>query len=309
MNFGKNFKQYLKFFLPWIIVFVVLLVPFVLNKLGIIGRHEEKYVSTNTERVYGEQRIFDNADMLTDDEEEKLAEIIAQAEYDTGLDIVIVTLNESLKPYGDMYLEKYGIYVPTEKYVMVYADEFWENNGFGYNCAQVLDGKTTTGDGVILVDNVYREEETGRIYTWMGTTGKGEELYSSSMIDRALDKFYDYVDYDYYMACKAYVAQVVSDVTPLELNGAAPATVIVIIVMLIFFFTNLRSKAGKVTTRNETYLIGRKPSFPVMVNTFKNKTVTKRYNPPTSSSSGGSGGGGHHISGGGGSHGGGGHSR
>jgi len=308
-NFSKNLKQYLKFFLPMGIIFLVLLAITIFRRLDLFNTEGKPYVSTNNSRVYGDQRVFDYADMLTDEEEQRIAERIAEAEYNTGLDIVIVTLNETLKPYGDMYKEKYNIDVSVDKYVMVYADEFWETNRFGYNCPQKLDGLTETGDGVILVDNTYREEETGRIYTWFGTTGKGEEEFSNSMIEGVLDSFYDYVDYDYYEACMSYVDRVERYCAPAGHMSWGFPVLVAIIAMIIFFCVSMRNKGAKVTTNSNTYVVGKKPSFPVMTNTFLRKTVSKVYNPPTSSSSGSGGGGGHHLSGGGGSHGGGGRSR
>ena len=32
----------------------------------------------------------------------------------------------------------------------------------------------------------------GKIYTWLSTCGKVEDAYSTSMIDRILDDFYEY---------------------------------------------------------------------------------------------------------------------
>ena len=53
------------------------------------------YQRTNTECVTDE-RVFDNAGVLSDREEEKLRRLIAKREKQTGCDIVLVTLNEPL---------------------------------------------------------------------------------------------------------------------------------------------------------------------------------------------------------------------
>ena len=267
--------------------------------------------SGNTERVYGDKRVFDYGDQLTDLEERNLEEYIHAAEKRTLCDIVIVTLNQSLADYEPEYTSRYDIRITPDKYVMVYADKFWEDNKFGYDCPQVLDGTTDTGDGVILVDNVFREPETGKIYTWMGTTGKAEVKYSSEDIDYALDRFYDYVDEDYYKACTRFVDQVVSDmdIEPVKLTGSKITPFVALIYGLVYMLAHLGSKEGKVTTTESTYLVGGSLSFPINRDTFIRKSVTKRYNPPSETRSGGGGGGGHHSSGGGGSHGGGGHSR
>lgn len=304
-EFRDELKQFLKYYR---VLFIITVVIFAVFAIVMMGKGPRAYYdSPNTERVYGDRRVFDFGDQLTDEEETSLEAYIHEAEKKALCDIVIVTLNESLKDYAPEYKAKYSMTITPDKYVMVYADKFWEDNKFGYDCPQVLDGTQNTGDGVLLVDNVYREEETGKIYTWMCTTGICETTYSSSMVDYALDRFYDYVEYDYYKACIKFVDCVVSDMAPNSYSGAVWPFIAAGIVVLICYKVNATPKAGKKTVTAKTYLVA-EPEFSVIHDVFVNKTVTKHYNPPQSSSSGG-GGGGHHSSGGGGSHGGGGHSR
>lgn len=302
--FNIDFKQYLKRFWWRYAIVLVLVIVFVASM--ITGNKLSYYDSPNKDRVYGSKRVFDYGNQLSTKEEEKLENYIYEAEKKTCLDIVIVTLNQSLKDYEPEYRAKYSIPVTPDKYVMVYADKFWEDNGFGYNCAQKLDGKTTTGDGVILVDNVYRED-TGKIYTWMGTTGKAEEMYSSSMIDNALDRFYDYVESEYYAACIRFVDQIVKDCGPKEFKFSFFPLIVALIFMAVYASFALHQKQGVNTVSSRTYMKEGSQHFAVKEDRFVRSSVKKVYNPP--SSSGGSGGGGHHSSGGGGSHGGGGHSR
>lgn len=313
--FKKNLKKYIK---HWIVLFIFTIV-FVGVFLGVflVKKHAKKaaennfYESTNTERVYGDKRVFDYANQLTDSEEAQLEEYIHEKEKVTMTDIVIVTLNESLADYEPEYRANYSMTITPDKYVMVYADKFWEDNRFGYDSAQVLDGTTETGDGVILVDNIFREPETSKIYTWMGTTGIVEEKFSSSMIDSTLDSFYTDVNDDYYEACidfiDTYVSYMGTDVHVPRL-GHIFAYVIALIIFLSYFFANRKERLGEDTTKYDTYIVGNTLEFVENRDVFLKKNVSRRYNPPASSSS-GSGGGGHHTSGGGGSHGGGGHSR
>lgn len=301
-------KRFFKYFRVPLIMVCVIAVCF-----GVVryykGTYEDKFKeSTNFERVYGDKRVFDYGDQLSNDEEQKLEAYIHEAEIKAQTDIVIVTLNESLKDFAPEYRANYDMEITPNRYVMVYADKFWEDNKFGYNCPQVLDGKTTTGDGVLLVDNVFREPETGRIYTWMCTTGNAEEHYSDSEIDYALDVFYDYVDLDYYRACIEFVDTIVSDMQKKELSRAAWPYVVTGVFLFFFIIAKLDSPDGETTVKEDSYLIEGSLSFPVCEDQFMHKNLTKTYNPPSSSSSSG-GGGGHHSSGGGGSHGGGGHSR
>lgn len=303
--FGAEVKQFLKYFkIPLAICGVVAVIFMIISATH--PYTDGMHVSHNNERVYGDQRVFDYGDQLSSAEEEKLEAYIHDAEKETGLDIVIVTLNQSLSDYAPEYAAKYTQRITPDKYVMVYADKFWEDNKFGFNCPQRLDGRTDSGDGILLVDNVFREPETGKIYTWMCTTGLAEEKYSSSAIDSALDTFYEYVEDDYYRACIAFVNSIKRKMGPSHLSKAKWPFVVAVIFFLIYYSGNSQETPGNKSTSATSYLLSNRSSFSVCEDIFVDKTVTRHYNPPSSSSSGG---GGHHSSGGGGSHGGGGHSR
>lgn len=314
--FGIEVKRFFKHFRVMFIITAILAAWFIFAAISSNRKYEEAVAnrkpSGNTERVYGDKRVFDFANMLSDSEEKELEAYIHEAETKIESDIVIVVLNQSLADYEPEYKANYTIPITPDKYVMVYADKFWEDNKFGYDRPQILDGTTNTGDGVILVDNLCREPETNKIYTWMGTTGKCEEEYSSSMIDYALDVFYEYVESDYYRACIDFVDCVVDDLEiyrePTRLIFPLFAVIVALISLLIYTLTNRKSQAGRVTVTNTTYVVPGTNELYVHSDEFLRKHTTKVYNPP-SSSSGSSGGGGHHSSGGGGSHGGGGHSR
>lgn len=306
--------QYLKFFAIWFAVVAVLVVIAIITAKNNKERSMDFfYDSPNTERVYGDRRVFDFGEQLTDEEEASLESYIRAAEKQICNDIVIVTLNQTLADYEPEYMSRYSMRITPDKYVMVFADKFWEDNKFGYDMPQILDGTASSGDGVILVDNVFREPETGKIYTWMGTTGAAEIMYSSENIDYALDAFYETIDYDYYRACVKWVDHVVSDLTPYGVNEIKydPTRlfpwIVAIISAAIFIAVSGKSKAGENTVTPTQYVIANTINFSVVKDQYIRKTVSKTYVGSSSSSSGG--GGGHHTSGGGGSHGGGGHSR
>lgn len=313
-NFKKDLKAYFK---HWRILFIVTAVFLILFLIvyGVKKQAREKevnsyHISTNTERVHGDRRVFDFADQLTDEEETKLEAYIHEKEAYTMTDIVIVTLNKSLADYAPEYRDNYTMEITPDKYVMVYADKFWEDNRFGYDAPQVLDGTTGTGDGVLLVDNLCREPETNKIYTWMCTTGIVEEKFSSSMIDSVLDSFYNEVDSNYYEACIDFVDTYVFFLDPetkVPRLGHILPYIIAVAILVIYVLANRKERLGYDTTDYDTYVVSNSIEFTENKDVFLRKSVSKRYNPPTSSSS--SGGGGHHSSGGGGSHGGGGHSR
>ena len=289
-------REYFRYFKWLYIVLVAVAILTVVLHAGHWGLARTlNYQRTNTECVTDE-RVFDNADVLTDKEEEKLRSLIAKREKQTGCDIVLVTLDEPLKEYARSVEPG----VISEEYVRVYAEQRWENDGFGYD--------RPDGDGVMLVDNWSREDD-GMIHTWLCTTGRAMDAYYVEDVDHLLDNVYRYVEKNPYRAYRTYVNDFYHDmmgwnVSHLTVPGFVP-WLAGIIAAAIFAAINWRSKEGKKTTTATTYVAGREPVFRVSQDRFLRKTVTKRK---IQTSSGGHGGGGSH-GGGGGHHGGGGHSR
>lgn len=241
-----------------------------------------------------QERVFDYGDVLTDQEEDKLRKLIAKREAQTGCDIILVTLQESLKDYAR------GIepWVSYEEFVRVYAEQFYEDNHFGYD--------QPDGDGILLVDNWYREDD-GHIYTWLCTTGKVKDKYSDAAVDHILDNVYRYVERDPYRAYKTYVNDFYHDMLGIQVfhlyvPDSAP-WIAGLIAAVIFIICNRKSKKGTKTTTAVTYVAGAQPQFRVKEDRFLRKSVVTRR-IETGIGHGGGGGGG-----GGGSHGGGGHSR
>lgn len=271
---------------------------------GLLGLHSlignvRNGARQNTECTT-EERVFDYAGVLTDAEEEKLRKLIAKRERQTGCDIVLVTLNESLKEYARSYQN----YVSYDKFVMVYADNFYDEHNFGYDEAH--------GNGVLLLDNLYREDD-GWAYSWLCTTGKAEEKYSSRMIDHLLEKSYRWSKLSSYYGYKAYVNQFYHDMNGFGLvrvNFSVPVLFVVSLVgAILFVISNNGKKTGEKTTTARTYVKNGKAKMNRKEDRFINKTVVQHRIQTNSggSGSGGGGGGGHHVSSGGVSHGGGGH--
>lgn len=234
----------------------------------------------NTECVT-EERVFDYADLLTDEEEESLRELIAKREKQAGCDIVLVVANEKLE-------SGYSI--------MEYADDFYDEHKFGYN--------KPVGDGVLLLDNWYNDGTyNGEI--WFSTCGKAERAYSEAMIDDLLDYVCDVVNDNPYKAYKRYVNQVYRDVSGKGVGfEMEPGTIffIALFVAGAYLFICLAGHKGKKTTTAYTYVDNGVPQMNHKDDIFITKKVTSRK----IESSYGGGGGGHHRSGGGHSHGGGG---
>ena len=292
----KKFLSYFKFYFLLIAILAV-----VLAALSVWKKGGTQFVRSNTECDTSE-RVFDYGEVLTEAEEESLRRLIAQREDETGCDIVLVTLDESLEVYSKGYEAQLGPLAPYE-YTMVYADNFYDEHGFGYN--------KRWGDGVVLVDNWYREAD-GRVYSWLSTCGRAEGRFSSDMIDSLLNEALRNVDDDPYGAYKKYVnlfagmmsgqgglAGRIPVYAPLLAAGIAAAAYIGI---------NIGSNKGTKTVAANTYVTGNAPRMKRREDLFLHKKVTRRH-IERKSGGGGGGGGGHHTSSGGVSHGGGGHSR
>ena len=112
----------------------------------------------------GTPRVYDYADMLTDEQEEALEKKIAAAQKGISADIVIVIMNESIEAkYPDliyMRSDESGAYEGIKRY----TESFWIDQGFGWNEAG------NTGNGIIMVDNIYRESN-GWVYNWVAGAG------------------------------------------------------------------------------------------------------------------------------------------
>lgn len=291
----------LAFFRRFKIWFIIVVTLFALW-LGIIGLHSIIGSFRNGRRQNTEcttkERVFDKADILTDKEEEKLRRLIAKREEQTGCDIVVVTLNESLKEYARSRQD----YVSYDKFVMVYADNFYDEHKFGYNKAN--------GNGVLMLDNLYREDD-GWAYSWLCTTGKAEEKYTSGMIDHLLEKSYRWSKISPYYGYKAYVNQFYHDMNGfgfININFSVPIILLAALIASVFFILcNKGSSVGAKTTSAKTYLKNGKVKMNRKEDRFIRKTVTQHRIQTGGGGSGGGGSGGHHISGGGVSHGGGGH--
>lgn len=268
-------KEFLKQF-KWL--FLVLGIVFLIWLFVVIGRKEEVavvYERTNQE-CDTKERVFDYADKLTDSEEESLRMLIAEREKQIGCDIILVTLDEELS-----------------KSTMDYADDFYDEHKFGYD--------EPWGDGVVYVDNWYDG------YVWLSTSGKAENRYSDSMIDRLIDNVTSITNDDPYMAYERYVNMVYEQMSGKRSNSfSMPLSMVLllsVILTVIYTVTGIINRKTKRTTTITEYVPAGAPEFGTCRDTFLRSHTTRRH---IERSSGGSGGGGHHMSSGGHSHGGGG---
>ena len=294
-----NWKKYISYFKFWFLAILLLAVLLVVL-LAVRGR--ESAAERTNQECDTQERVFDYADVLTADQEEALRALIAEQEKRTACDIVLVTLNESLADYAAAYEEELG-YLTPDRYTMVYADNFYDEHKFGYD--------RPYGDGVLLLDNWYREADGG-VYSWLSTCGRAEDRFSSSMIDSLLTEALANADQDPYGAYVKYVNLFAEMMTE---SGGIPdipvfaPLVLAVLGTVLFVESALRNHRGSKTVNLTTYVEGGKPELKRQEDIFLRKTVTKRHIERTTGSGGGGGGGGHHTSSRGVSHGGGGHRR
>lgn len=297
---AESKRQYLKYFRFWFIAVGILVA--ISAVILVQNAIESKQGRTNQEAPA--ERVYDYADILTAEEEDKLRGYIAEKEQRFKIDIVLVTTKQPME--GATAMEEYG-YRSTnwEQNMMDVADDFWDKNRYGYN-------KGFEGDGALLLSNWYE----GQAGEHLSTSGSVEYAFSVSDIDYLLNRVGYYIEENPYKAYVAYVDALCDEVgTESGLSTYDLPMILMIsmvlptIVALIYMFVNLHQKKAKNTTTPNTYVAGGRPIVRNQSDRFLRKHVTQRRIETSSSSGGGSrssgGGGGHHRSSSGASHGGG----
>lgn len=270
-------KQYIKYFRVGFILLGVCAVITLVVGVAQLFKKEPIIERGNTHAPI--ERVYDYADVLTDEEEENLRNYIAKVERKIHHDVVLVTLNESvLNMYGYEENTDYN----WDAAITTYADDFYDYKYYGYNEAM--------GDGVILVDNWYEGEKGSKF----STAGNAYEVYTYYMVDEVLDAVYDIVEYDPYRAYMAYVETVARHLSPRDnsFEITIPPMIIFVVALIpaiIFIVVHLKNSEGKKTTTSSTYVDQKAmiPRFIVKRDDFINKSVTS-VRIDTSSSSGGS---------------------
>ncbi len=304
-------KNYLHYFRFWFIAVGIILVVFLIKLIGnaisagvtVGGARENNLAPT--------ERVYDYADVLTAEEEDALREYIATCERIVKCDIVLVTSNKDMEAIGvapdttPSALQVTGG-DPWETAMLNTADAFYDDNNFGYN--------EVWGDGVLLLDNWYEDQEG----SWLCTSGRVIDKFSTYDVDEVLDAVYYKVEDSPYKAYRAYVdtfCEIMTEPTYAQEQAASTVFVGFIIITvgcLIYVAVNSNQAAAKDTTTDTQYVVNGRPTINVSEDLLTDKRVTSRVIQTSSSSSGGhrsSGGGGSHRSSSGSRHGGGGRRR
>lgn len=289
-------KLYFRYFRIWFAIVGILLV--VTAAIGIFRSFTENGTRQNQEAPA--ERVYDGADILTEEEEEKLRRYIAEKEAQYGMDFVIMTFSRPVE--GAEAQEQYNYRSTSwEQNMTDIADDFWDENRFGFN-------KGFEGDGSILIDNRY----PGQRGEWLSTSGKVEAKLSAYDVEEVLEAVDVYYDSSPYRAYISYIDTVCGLMDGGFHAGAgyyAGALLISAVTAAIYAAIHLAGNKGQKTVTVNTYVRGGEPNIRKSDELIR-KSVVKRKIETSSGSGGGgrsSGGGGHHVSSGGASHGGGGH--
>lgn len=241
-------------------------------------------------------KVYDFADLLTDEEEDKLYQEVNSFISQTGYDLAVVTTNEN-----------------TKRSEVEYADDFYDYNDFG---------KNSTRDGLLLLIDMTNRK------VYISTTGNAIVMYNSR-IDSIIDAGYDYLTSgDYYNTFSKMIEKqeyyfdlgpderdsktIIIDeygnasyikYMPYGLIGFISGIVTLIVSIVMYNKSKLKLKVGSTISYMKDKNITKKQDN--LVNTVV--THTLRYSD-TSSGGGHSSGGGFHSSSSGSSHGGGGRS-
>lgn len=229
--------------------------------------------------------IYDEGQLLSDDEERSLLQTLEKYSNKYETDIAIVTTNDaggqSAQAYADAYAEKIGQSMKRE-----------ERAGI-----------------LFLIDMDNRE-------IYIATQGKAIDYYDEKRIDRVLDDCYGYItDGEYAATCRAFLGGVrdYMGLKPgksarMDITDVLMRLVIAVIIGVASTLFMVRKRGGRVTVGAATYFDASQSHLDEKEDRFMHRTVTRRHIPKPEHKSGGgrSGGGGVHVSSGGGVHGGGG---
>lgn len=214
----------------------ILIVIVILGVLmGLVGHRLDSYIyinespRSNTECTLT-KRVFDDADVLTDEEEASLEDLIAEKEELIGADLVLITTNDAS--------------LNSMEKLRDYAQNYYKENKVGW------DGPI--GSGAIYVD----DWETR--YTWLATRGIVKDTLSTDDTDYIVDKTNDIVNKDPYKAYTRLVnllADQMQKQRTFHINiNPLWAVLGCLIAAIAFVAFQLSSRVGRDTVNKSTYV-------------------------------------------------------
>ena len=232
--------------------------------------------------------IYDEANLLSEDDEASLLTKLEKYSEKYSADIAIVTTNDAggltAQAYADAYAEKIGQSMSRDEYPGL----------------------------LFLIDMDNRE-------IYMATQGQAMNYYDDYRINKVLDNCYNHItDGDYKGTCEAflkgvrdYMGRSTDRSARMDAFGVLIRLIIAIVIGAVVTFAMVFRRGGRVTTNSRTYFDASGSHMDAQEDRFMNRTVTRRHIEKPKGGGGGhggSGGGGVHMSSGGGTHGGGGRS-
>lgn len=296
-------KQYLHYFRFWFLIVGIMLLA-ALGKLVFQTILASQLSGGRSNTLAPAERVYDYAQVLSEEEENALRAHIADCERLYKIDIVLVTVNEYMGDSDDEW----------ESAMMNYADDFYDENNYGYNQVR--------GDGVLLLDN-WKEGQKG---SWLSTCGSAFLRFGNYEINKVLDAVYERVEAAPYQVYLAYInatCKILRNQSAERASDEKIPGILILVLPLAAAFSYAavlrRPFKQKRAVSSTAYVAGGKPVLNHRSDDFKNKKVRSIRISSDSSSGGGSaprsssgasrGGGGSHRSSSGVSHGGGGRRR
>ncbi len=220
----------------WKVIKICLAAAAVFLLLGLLCEHIlwSKVLVNHTDRAntscQTDQRVFDDADKLTDEEELKLEAEIAEDEQKAGADMVLLILDDpSLSGY-DLLRD--------------YAQQVYMDYDFGWNEAG--------GDGMIYVDNW----ATGQ--TWMAVRGSCEDKIGERTQQYIMKRCNKYVNSNPYKGYSTLMRLFTLKMVSLNLFRLnVPwwvCLLIALVIMLSFGFVQYSNHKASDTTDMDTYV-------------------------------------------------------
>ena len=185
-SIGDKMKKILKITLVMLTIFTLNIVP-VYASTNTKERTEDNYLVEDwvtvtednknniltTPAIDATEKVYDFADLFTDEEEQQLYTKITNYINEYNLDLAVVTIDENNK-------------TPRE-----YADDFYDYNDFNQQ------------GGILFLIDMYNR----KIY--MSTTGEAIKMYNDYIINTALDEVYTYMsDEEYYEGTSSYIDKI-----------------------------------------------------------------------------------------------------
>lgn len=257
-----------------------------------------KKAALATPKVDATEKVYDFAQLLTEEEEESLYQGIIEFSNTYNMDMVIVTIDKNNKSSSQDY-----------------ADDFYDYNDFGIgdNC-----------DGLLFLIDMDKR------MMWISTAGKAILIYDDNRIDSILDDTYNEISNQRYADCsttfinsaKKYAKKGLPQSNQnYEINEKgeyvkkkAPFPLGVILILsfiasgVFVGMATSKHKLAKIAVQANDYLVPSSLKLTTQTDQFLYRHISETYIPPSSSSSSGGGGSSTHSSSSGCSHGGGGRS-